>query len=93
MDKWPGIDESAADYLLEKKIRVIGTDCASVDSADGDGFKFPAHLKLLVRGVLMIENLKNLSSLPTEFIFMGMPLKIKNAGGSPIRAVALIPKN
>jgi len=93
MEAWPGLDVSAADYLLEKKIRVIGSDCASIDAADGDGFQFPAHLKILTSGILMVENLKNLGKVPSEFFFVGMPLKLKDAGGSPIRAVALVPRN
>ena len=90
MEAWPGLSESAVDYLIDKKVRVVGTDCASVDSADGDGGKFPGHLGLLFTGILVIENLMNLDSLPAEFIFIGLPLKIKDAGGSPIRALALV---
>ena len=88
MDAWPGLGESAAEYLIEKKLRAVGTDCASIDSADGDSGKFPGHLKILCTGILVIENLTNLKPLPTEFIFIGLPLKIKDAGGSPIRALA-----
>jgi kynurenine formamidase len=92
MENWPGLSDDAMDYLIGKKIRVAGTDCASIDSADGDGSKFPGHLKLLFKGILIIENLKNLDVLPTEFIFAAFPLKIKGAGASPIRALALVPK-
>ena len=92
MEAWPGLSESAVDYLIDRKIRVAGTDCASIDSADGDGWKFPGHLNMLCKGILVIENLANLSSLPVEFIFIALPLKIKDAGGSPIRALALLPK-
>lgn len=93
LENWPGLSKSAVDYLIEKKIRVAGTDCASIDSADGDGFVFPGHFELLGSGILIIENLANLHLLPSEFIFMAFPLKIKLAGGSPIRAVALIPRD
>ena len=92
MEAWPGLGESAVNYLIDKKVRVVGTDCASIDSADGDGGKFPGHLGLLFSGILVIENLMNLKSLPTEFVFIGLPLKIKDAGGSSIRALALVPK-
>lgn len=92
MENWPGIDPSAGEYLLSKGIRVVGTDCASIDAADGCGFQFPGHLGLLVKGILVIENLTNLDKLPNEFLLVAMPLKLKGAGGSPIRAVALVPK-
>lgn len=93
MENWPGIDVSAADYLMEKKIKVVGTDCASIDASDGCGFKFPGHLSMLTKGVLVLENLANLDKLPNEFIFMSLPMKIKGAGASPIRAVALLPRD
>ena len=91
MEAWPGLSECAVDYLIGKKVRAVGTDCASVDSADGDGGKFPGHLGLLFRGILVIENLMNLHMLPNEFLFIGLPLKIKSASGSPMRALALVP--
>ena len=92
LEAWPGLSVSAADYLIEKKIRVACTDCASIDSADGDGGKFPGHLGMLFKGILVVENLKNLGLLPAEFIFVALPMKIKDAGGSPIRALGLVPR-
>jgi len=92
LENWPGLDESAVHYLLEKKIRVAGTDCASIDAADGAGFVFPGHFQLLCNNVLLLENLMNLDKVPNEFIFMALPLKLKGAGASPIRAVALVPR-
>lgn len=92
MEGWPGLSQSGVDYLMEKKVRVIGTDCASIDAADGAGFVFPGHFGFLPNGYLVLENLKDLHKLPVEFIFMALPLKIKEAGGSPIRALALVPK-
>jgi kynurenine formamidase len=51
----------------------------------------PVHLALLGRGILIIEELANLDRLPApRFQFVGLPLKIKGATGSPIRAVAII---
>ena len=51
----------------------------------------PVHLALLGRGILIIEELANLAALPVpRFQFVGLPLKIRGATGSPIRAVAII---
>jgi kynurenine formamidase len=91
-DKWPGIDPSAAEYLLQKKIRAVGTDCLSIDAADGCGYAFPGHLDMLRKGVLVLENLCNLEKLPNEFALICLPLKLRDAGGSPVRAVALVPR-
>lgn len=48
--------------------------------------------KLLEAGILTYTDLANLDLLPPDgdFIFIGLPLKIKEADGSPVRAVALI---
>ena len=40
--------------------------------------------------MLNIESLRNVDLIPKRaFTFIGLPLKIKNGCGSPIRAVAL----
>jgi kynurenine formamidase len=44
---------------------------------------------VLEKGVLIIENLANLEQLPDLFLFVALPLKIRQGSGSPIRAVAL----
>lgn len=48
--------------------------------------------KLLQSGILTITDLVNMNELPKnkEFMFYGVPLKIKDGDGSPIRAFAII---
>jgi len=48
--------------------------------------------KLLQAGILTITDLVNMSELPEnkEFMFYGVPLKIKDGDGSPIRAFAIL---
>jgi kynurenine formamidase len=38
------------------------------------------------------RDLKNLGRLPPFCFFMTFPLKVKGGSGSPVRAVALVPK-
>ncbi len=47
---------------------------------------------LLAAGILTFTDLIHLSFLPEEkdFMFFGVPLKIKNGDGSPVRAFAII---
>ena len=47
---------------------------------------------LLENGILTYTNLINLDRLPRgeEFLFIGLPLNIKNGDGSPVRAVAIL---
>lgn len=54
-------------------------------------FPVPLERKLLQFGVIIFGNLVNVEKLPKKKIFMfyGLPLKIKDGDGSPIRAVAI----
>ncbi|MBX6764270.1 MAG: cyclase family protein, partial [Rubrobacteraceae bacterium] len=54
--------------------------------------EFPAHHTLLGNEVYIVENLANLRSLPPFCMFMAFPLKIRGGSGSPVRALALVPK-
>jgi kynurenine formamidase len=89
---WPGVDRSFVDYVVERGVRAVGTDSLSIDTSDGAGGEFPAHTTFLPKGIAIFENLTNLSLLPAEFVFMALPLPLKGASGSPVRAVALVPK-
>lgn len=48
--------------------------------------------KLLQSGILTITDLVNMNELPEgkEFMFYGVPLKIKDGDGSPVRAFAVL---
>ncbi len=85
---YPGLSEDAADHLAAKRVSAVGVDSPSIDHPDDK--KFPAHNILLGRGILVIENLCNLHSLEkNRFRFIALPLKIRGATGSPVRAIAI----
>lgn len=92
LEGWPGLTRDAAEYLAEKEVKAVGTDCISLDSGDGGGGELPAHYTLLPSGILIVENLANLGTLPPVSVFAALPLKIKNGSGSPVRAVAFVPR-
>lgn len=86
---FPVFDDEASEYISTLLLKGVGVDCISVDSIDSSGMK--NHLTLMRKEILIIENLCNLEKLiDKEFIFHCFPLKIENADGSPIRAVACI---
>ncbi len=86
--KNPGLSESAAKYLAQKKIGLVGIDSPSIDL--GKDSKFSAHHILLKKGILILENLCNLEKIKeTRFKLIVLPLKLKGATGSPVRAIAL----
>lgn len=79
----------AADWLTGFKLKGIGLDTISADPADTQNY--PVHKTLLQKDIIIIENLKNLRSLPYSiFKFSCFPIKFKEADGSPVRAVAYV---
>lgn len=78
-----------AQWMLDKKIKLLGTDIPTVDDLSNPGKD--VHVMLLKNQIPIIENLVSLEKLQEgNFYFMGLPLKIKGATGSPIRALAFI---
>ncbi len=87
--KNPGLSLSAAKYLVSKKINLIGIDSPSIDL--GTDEKFSVHQILSKNNILIVENLINLEKIhTTQFRFVVLPLKLENATGSPVRALAII---
>jgi kynurenine formamidase len=83
----PGLSKSAINYLVSKKINLIGIDSPSIDL--GIDKSFTAHKILATNNILIVENLSNLEKIPTlRFDFIILPLKLKDATGSPVRAIA-----
>ncbi|MDC7219119.1 MAG: cyclase family protein [Spirochaetales bacterium] len=84
--KFPVLSEAAARALAALGLKGIGFDCISADSMDAP--KLPNHRIFLGAGMVIIENLCRLEELPQEGAeFFAFPLKIKEADGSPVRAV------
>ena len=87
--KNPGLSVSAANYLISKKINLIGIDSPSIDL--GLDSKFSAHHTLAKNNILIVENLANLDKINSVYFHLVVaPLKLKNATGSPVRAFAFV---
>jgi len=87
-EKNPGLSISAAKYLVSKKINLVGIDSPSIDL--GNEKKFLVHHIFSKNNILIVENLTNLEKIrKTHFDLVVLPLKLKNATGSPVRAIAL----
>ncbi len=83
----PGLDTSATKYLTSKKINLVGIDSPSIDLGKDESFS--VHHIFSKNNILIVENLTNLNKIPSkEFTFTILPLKIKDATGSPVRAIA-----
>jgi len=87
----PGLSEDAALILAERGVKLVGADTPTIDS-DADPEEH-AHKVFLPMGILIMENAANLDRLPpVGSLLIAFPLKIGMGTGSPVRAVALIPK-
>ena len=87
--KNPGLSVSAAKYLALKKISLVGIDSPSIDL--GTDSKFSVHQIFAKKGMLIVENLAGLEKIKSsKFYLVVLPLKLKNATGSPVRAIAFV---
>ncbi|MGI9012585.1 MAG: cyclase family protein [Nitrososphaeraceae archaeon] len=85
----PGLSPQAATYLSNKKINAVAIDSPSIDS--GIESEFPVHQILLKNNIIIIENICNLAKIDKKnFKLIAIPLKLRGASGSPVRALAII---
>ena len=85
---FPVLSLEAAEYLAAFPLKGVGTDAISIDPMDT--VDYPVHKILLGAGFVNTENLCNLASLVGKtFPYATLPLRFKNADGSPVRAVAM----
>jgi arylformamidase len=81
------LSPAAALYCVEKRTRLVGLDYLSVDRY-GDQ-NYPVHHILLKNGIIVLESI-NLEEVPEgEYTLVCLPLKLKGAEASPVRAVLL----
>ncbi len=83
-----GLNESAAAWLVESNIRLIGVDYLSVASF-GQGT--PVHRILLEAGVVIVEGLDLSAVPPGEYELWCLPVKLAGSDGAPARAILCIP--
>lgn len=92
----PYCTPEAAQWLVDRGARAIGFDCFSEYCArlpDFTSEEFIIHKIILENGRFLMQQMTNLSQLPTggrRFQFFAPFLKIKGAEGAPVRFFALL---
>jgi cyclase len=98
-----GVAVDVVENLLNRGVRVIGTDATSFDgpfremleqqAATGDGAAaWPCHVLGRERPYYQLESLANLNRLPASGFFVwAPPVKVRGATAAWVRALALVP--
>ena len=93
-DKWltqyTGLSYGSAEWLAKKGVINIGIDAPAIDHPNDHAYS--GHTVCTKYGLTNTENLAHLDQVAGKrFLYIGLPLKIREGTGSPIRAVALLP--
>ena len=75
---------AGARFLVEKKIRLVGTDGLGVEQAGNKDH--PTHHALLQAGVTILEGLYLADVKPGDYVLFCGPLRIEGGEGAPARA-------
>lgn len=87
-EDFPSLSKEAAQRLTGFNLKGVGIDAISIDPMNST--TFDVHKILMAGNILIIENLTNLDAVSgRSFILCVMPMKNKDADGSPVRAVAI----
>ena len=79
------LSATAAQYLVERKVRLVGVDYLSVGGFRADGAE--THQALLKAGIWIIEGLNLKRVRPGRVQLFCLPLKISGGDGAPARAI------
>jgi kynurenine formamidase len=89
----PFLGQDAAEGIVAAGIRTVAIDAMSVDETappGGEPGSFAAHDVLLGAGGAIVENLTNLEAVDfAEPVVSVLPIRLADAAGAPVRAVAL----
>jgi arylformamidase len=79
------IDESAARWCTERGVLTVGLDYLTVDPPWASGF--PAHMELLGKGTLIIENLRLRGVAAGTYELLAAPVNLVGVDGGWCRAI------
>lgn len=76
---------SAAYYLVEQGVKLVGIDYLSVDAYERSDY--PVHRILLGAGILILEGLDLRAVMPGHYELIALPLRLQDGDGAPARVV------
>ena len=85
----PFVPTDAAQWLVDQGITLFVTDLIGMD--DPAEWWWPTHEVWLKNNVCMVQQVCNLDRLAgKDYLFLALPLKMRDGTGCPVRAVALV---
>jgi kynurenine formamidase len=84
---WPALGPDAVEYLAKKYIRCVATDSPTLGGVDAKRALWTYWL-MGNYGIVGVEYLKNVASIPENAYFLFAALKTRNCHGGPGRAIA-----
>lgn len=79
------IDPSAADWLLGRKVKLVGVDYLSVEPFGSGKIGHPVHKALLGAAVVIVEGLDLDAVPPGDYELACGPIKLERGDGAPAR--------
>jgi kynurenine formamidase len=90
LDGFSGIGAEAVHWMADRGVKIFGVETISPDLVYLTD-EYPSHRACAERGITHYENLNNLKDVVgRRFLFVGLPLRLEPAYGSPVRAAALL---
>ena len=86
-DEYVSLTVEGARWLVERGIRLVGTDFLSIEKRGAPGH--PTHVALLDAGVVIVEGLDLRAVEPGAYRLAVLPLKVAGGDGAPARALLM----
>ena len=89
---YPYVEVAGVEYLISKKISVLGTDGAGIENPEAHNQ--PGHVTLFKANIPLVESLTNLDALQPdeEYVAFILPIPIEKGDACPVRVTAVSKK-
>ena len=84
-ESWPWLEESAAQALIDRGLKLLGVDAPSVDGRDSKTLS--VHRILFRGGAAVLENLDLRDAPAGDYHLTAFPLRVAGLDAAPVRAV------
>jgi arylformamidase len=84
--KFTFLDKSGAVFLSKKGVKAVGIDQLGIERGQPN---HETHDILFKRHIPVFEGLELSAIKPGKYFFIGLPLKIKDGDGAPVRAILI----